>query len=300
MEGKNGYRVSGTLVDSQRIHTNLAISRQGKDKKITSNNAPIKNRSSLVRMVPSIIFSHETLEANSTTSAARRGLLDWCLFHVEPFYYSAIENHRQTLNQYNAALRGQSGEIKHWRLQLAESGELIYRYRAQITTRLGELFDSLLKEFPELPPTRLYYRRGWPNNTSLLDSMAARYQEQLKSGYCTVGSHRADYRVVGKRGEIQNWASRGQIKAYYYLLFLAVIRVVVDAGIETPLVLVDDLGAELSDTIGDRLLQSTLDLPCQLFITATGRQGILVNQRNQTMFHVKHGLVTVDDYSGSE
>ena len=66
-------------------------------------------------------------------------------------------------------------------------------------------------------------------------------------------------------------------------------------AITTPVVLLDDITAELDDRAIDILLSTLAKLPCQVFMTSLTSDVLpIVNQywSSPNMFHMKHGELT--------
>ncbi len=291
-EGLSGFNIQATLCDEEGINTELKIIRQGKERRIFLNNSVITNRSELVRHTPSLIFCQESLSALVTTSTGRRALLDWCLFHVEPGYHSAIEQFRVVMGQYNAALRKGQATGALWIEEYARAAEKLDGYRQEITRQIVDQYSSARQGIDNIPVVEVSYRRGWPAESSLADVLKARFGEHLSQGFCPIGPHRADLRLKSTRGDVQNWASRGQVKAYFFLLFMAVIKVLANQTGQSAIVLIDDLWAEFDQSTASRMVDLAMALNGQVFFTSATREEALLQRYNMTLFHVEQGAVT--------
>lgn len=291
MEGQSGYRLNGHLVDDQGFESNIKVVREGKQSRIFLRNRAITNRSALVRHAPTLVFSQETLAKQIESAAGRRSLLDWCLFHVEPDYHTLLNSYRLSLNQYNASLRYRLADQGQWRSEVAAAGERLDLARQPALEMVVGKFAASVEKFSRIPAAELEYRRGWLMDQDLESELNSRAKDHGDSGYCSTGPHRCDLKIRGPRGDVHNWASRGQLKAYYYLLSLAFLSVVAETSGEIPIILVDDLRAEFDEAVAAHMLSLTLEFNGQVLVTGSADLQRLAELPEAAMFHVEQGAV---------
>ena len=290
-EGDSGFLIKALLEDGGEGNSELQFLREGSKQRLIFNNNTVKSRSSLIKQLPLLIFSQETLTDLIDTSQARRNILDWCLFHVEPHYHSELAKYKTTLDQYSAALKSPALDEVQWMSFLADVGSRLSATRTSMATRVAERVRSLLRSFDNLPKISVDYRPGWEQSKGLLDELKARRADHVRLGYCTVGPHRSDLRFRSDRGDSSNWASRGQIKAYYYLLFVSVLSLVAEDTGRAPIVLVDDLWAEFDDGLAQLMVDVTVALGGQSIFTGTVIPDNLIKRFDVALFHVKQGVL---------
>ena len=291
-EGGNSLRVSARVVLPGGSVTELEVIKAGGSRKISVDRKLIPNRSTLVRQFPVMFFGHESIAAQITSSEARRGFLDWLLFHVEPGFHSVFSGYQGVFNQYRASLRARRGGGEVWVSSLAELGEQINSLRQTCYQELRDLFLSELTKFPELPQVELVYRCGWGADNSLEDWLSSKQSDHERLGYCTVGPQRADLQLRNNRGEVRSWASRGQLKVYYGLLFLTFLRYLLKTSDARPLLLIDDLWAEVDQAVADRVLSELMGGGLQVFISSLESRDEIFKGYDMKLFHVERGLVT--------
>ena len=291
-ETSSGLKISAKVLQPDQSFVDFQFSRHGAEKKISVSNSSVPNRSTLVRLLPTMFFGHESVSAQVTSPEARRTFFDWLLFHVEPTFLPVYSHYANLFKQLKASLRGRqrSGEI--WNAHLGEAGERFNRLRKGVFEELKLAYQLELESFPGLPGVELVYRCGWGVEYKLGEWLAQRYQDHLRLGYCTVGPHRADFQFRSERGEVKAWASRGQLKAYYGIYFLAVLKYFLKHSQSRPLVLVDDLWAELDSDLANQILLKIMGCHCQVFLTSIGPREELVAQYDMSTFHVEHGSIT--------
>lgn len=196
------------------------------------------------------------------------------------------------MGQYNAALRKGQATGALWIEEYARAAEKLDGYRQEITRQIVDQYSSARQGIDNIPVVEVSYRRGWPAESSLADVLKARFGEHLSQGFCPIGPHRADLRLKSTRGDVQNWASRGQVKAYFFLLFMAVIKVLANQTGQSAIVLIDDLWAEFDQSTASRMVDLAMALNGQVFFTSATREEALLQRYNMTLFHVEQGAVT--------
>jgi len=291
-EGSSGVALRGLVRDDKGINSELRAVRYGKDTKILLNGTALRNRSQLLRHVPVLAFSQETLSRQISSSGSRRNILDWCLFHVEPGYHTVFEEYRSVLSHYNAALR-KGIDIGPWVEALVGSGIAVHKFRMRIGQALQDRFDSSQGKVVGLPAVALEYKRGWPEEATLPNHFAARAKEHQRLGYCSSGPHRGDLRIRGSRGDALNWASRGQIKAYYYLLFIAMLDLVKSGIGIRPIALIDDLWSEFDSGLSSQMVDITVSNGGQSIFTGIERRKSIITRHRMGLFHVEQGSVAL-------
>ncbi|MBL4623492.1 MAG: DNA replication and repair protein RecF [Immundisolibacteraceae bacterium] len=290
-ETTKSLKISARVVRPDHSNADFQLVKAGSNKRISINNKPVPNRSTLVRQFPIMFFGHETVSAQISTPQARRVFFDWLLFHVEPDFLAAYSNYGGLLNHFKAGLRNSHKDSELWNVNLAEAGEELHKIRSSIFEELKIIYQQELSFFCELPNVDLVYRNGWATEHALADWLSMRHKDHVRLGYCTVGPHRADFQLRSRRGEVKTWASRGQLKVYYGLYFLTILKYFLRVSDSRPLVLIDDLWAEMDSVLAGKFLKKIMDSECQVFLTSIEDRKELVNQYDMSRFHVEQGLV---------
>ncbi len=139
----------------------------------------------------------------------------------------------------------------------------------------------------------IQYLPGWETSRPLENVLLESSRKDRKSGHTNCGPHRAEISVtVNGKPIVKVWSS-GQLKLYVAAFLLAKAIVVKNETGKTPLLLIDDLAAEL-DLSSRQLFMGMLKFAdAQIFITSTDRRLIPVTpEERRTVFHVEQGRVT--------
>ncbi len=231
--------------------------------------------------------SHELLERGPDL---RRRFLDWGLFHVEPGYSGLVSRYNRALKQRNVALRGKPSDARSWEPQIAEFGERIHflrdRYLNELNNRLVVIKDLLgLESLPELTITR-----SWTQEEGLLNGLKRKFSTDAGNGFTSVGPHRDDFKVRYQGVAAVDRLSRGQQKMVVLGLTLAQLYEVSRGDSPKPILLVDDLAAELDTNARERVMEHLLETMIQVFVSALDSKFLVGGSVKQAkVFHVEQG-----------
>lgn len=281
------------------------------------NNSTVPSQSALSFALPTLLIDPTSMALLEEGSGVRRQLLDWLSFHVEPDFYPQWLAYQRLLKQRNALLKSPSltlHEVSAWDHQLAIHAKALHHYRLAVFNEWQVLFDEMIGHL--LPAYEgqiaLSYSAGFDKQAGLFEVLQHRLSQDKELGYTRVGAHRADVVVSLKntndhgdklREQAVNVLSRGEKKLLITALRLSQLQMMcVRLPDIEPVVLIDDLDAELDDRAIDILLDALLVLPCQLFITSLQTDTIGKIQQKMTalnnnngalkVFHVEQGKVS--------
>ncbi len=225
-----------------------------------------------VRAVAVVTTEPESHLVVTGPAEGRRRFLDWLLFHVEPEFLTSWRRYLRALRQRNAALRAAAGEaaVAAWEGELALHGEAIDRQRraslAQLVPDIRAMLGVLL---PDLGECQARYRQGWPKDLGLAQALAEGRASDRERGFSQRGPHRSDWRLEFDSGVGHGQLSRGQAKLAAMACLLGQATDYHRRQGEWPILVCDDLGAELDSERQGRLLDWLAATGGQVFITAT-------------------------------
>lgn len=224
----------------------------------------------------------------------RRRYLDWGVFHVEQAFYPAWLRYQRALRQRNRALRAQApdAQVIAWDAELAQHGECLHLARLRYLTTLRPVLDALMSTLFGATTVTLEYQAGWAGPGSLREALAAALAGDREQGYTHVGPHRADLRVRLQGQLARRRASRGEQKLISAGLLLAQAELLRQQCQRQPVLLIDDLAAELDARSRSRLFAAIQAQGAQAFLSFLEPGQIPEKQAAGAMFHVEHGRVS--------
>jgi len=293
--GKSETVVYGRLHGQDGKRDTIGVSKQLKGTtQIKINGNAVNRLSILAQTLPLQILtpkSHEILERGSIY---RRRFIDWGVFHVEHYIIELANNYTKALKQRNAALRRSPQTAFAWDSILIENGIQIEATRRLYLEKLTPIFRDKTKKLTGLGDVTINYRRGWSENETYAESIKRRKKDDLNRGFTGTGPHRADIKIEISGLPVEKVVSRGEQKLIIAALYLAQAKIAANESRIKPLILIDDLPAELDKEKRSLYLDELIRLGLQVFIT-----GISKDYFNTIdcagMFHVKHGEVFQGD-----
>ncbi|WP_371187428.1 DNA replication/repair protein RecF [Thalassotalea maritima] len=283
--------------DDQNHRLGVQRTRQG-DFLIKINGDSKFRLSDLAKHVAVQVITPETFRLFFGGPKERRKFIDLGLFHVEQSFVTVWRDFKKILLQRNACLKQRiSGQqLAYYNQVFCQHSELIARVREQYIAKLSdELNRWLATIMPQLADNiSLQYQRGWPAKRDLAEVLAENELRELKYGYSLFGAHKFDVQFSYKKMAIEQVLSRGQQKLFLMALTIAQANLIYNSQHIAPIILIDDIGAELDSQSRAVLAKAISELTCQLFITAIDKnalEAMLPEQENYKMFHVKHGVI---------
>jgi len=299
------------------------------------NQTTVYNQSILTEQLPTLLIDPSTMDMLEQGSASRRQLLDWLVFHMKQGFHPQWMAYQRLLKQRNSLLKStrhltpvQLAELKSWDKGLSNHAALIHHYREQVFTEWQPYFaKSIVQLLPSYAEQlSLSYNAGYDTSVALDVQLNGRLEQDLQLGYTRIGNHRADIHVHWRSDEstndlkidtstklptlkeqAANVLSRGEKKLLITALRLSQLPLLLNdresnnsfndnlSSKSTPVVLLDDITAELDDRAIGILLSTLAKLPCQVFMTSLTDDILpLVNElwSQPNTFHVKQGEIS--------
>ncbi|MEN6612526.1 MAG: DNA replication/repair protein RecF [Armatimonadota bacterium] len=262
----------------------------------------------IVGQLNAVIFSNSDIEMVRGEPSLRRRFLNLEISQVSPQYIYALGRYKRVLSQRNNLLRDikaskiQSADIDAWDSQLVEYGSAIISRRAKFIGFLAEcaanIYSSLTDNTeelkvtykPNIDPASLHSEKEIAEKFA--NALIGRRYIDIMRGTTTSGPHRDDMALSVNGMAAREFASQGQQRSIAIALKLAEIDLMLDSAGESPVVLLDDVMAELDDARRAKVLEVTLGR-CQTFITTTSLDEIDKSATDKArVFNVCAGKVT--------
>jgi DNA replication and repair protein RecF len=250
----------------------------------------VRGRLELAHQLPLLFISPESHALISEGPQQRRRFLDWGLFHVEPKFLPAWRRYHRALKQRNRSL-GTPGVEAAWEPELVLAGEEITAMRQQFLQRLEPYLNHYICRLTGIQGLRLQFSPGWRQELDFLSALRAGLPQDRAYGFTRQGPHRADMVIKVDNRLAREVVSRGQQKLLVIALLLAQVALLNREAALSPVILVDDLAAELDRQHKELLLAVLREQQAQVFMTVTERQLLPEDQAPIQWFHVELGRV---------
>jgi DNA replication and repair protein RecF len=233
-----------------------------------------------------VMFSSLDLDLVRGSPESRRNWLDTVLIQLEPIYINLLQQYNQVLRQRNALLKSiKQGQIQYepqqmalWDAQLVTAGTRLIRRRSRLLDRLTPLahtwHQSISGGSEHLEIT--YVPKFAFSPTDTVENIHAAFFEALlqkaiieqHQGLSLVGPHRDEVALTINSTPAREYGSQGQQRTLVLALKLAELELLESVVGEPPLLLLDDVLAELDLQRQDHLLNAIGDR-VQTIITTT-------------------------------
>jgi len=257
-----------------------------------------KKLSEAAGVFKAVLFLPQMTEVVTGSPETRRRYLDMALTQVKPNYARRLSEYNQTLSRRNALLKllneqgGDAGQLDYWDEQLAATGAQLMAWRAEALQALERLARQThwqltdnrenlrLRYLPAYNPVQgNTLPLTWDNQTLASVSLQAlaegfvaalrrRRNEEIARGVTTIGPHRDDFRFLDGKLDLGVYGSRGQVRTAMLSLKIAEMAWMKQATGFMPVLLLDEILAEL-DAVRRRALQFHLAASEQMLLTTT-------------------------------
>lgn len=323
--GQDAFRVVGRMEDGEGgpggSEVAAAFQRTGKRKKVTVDGAEPARIGDALGRLAAVVFSPSDVELVRGGPAERRRFLDVVLSLNEPGYLAALQEYRRVLNRRNAALKdGQSGSaVGAWNPALVRAGAAVMCARSTWIGAWSDAFGDVYARVSDEGAARMEYRPNvavgaCPTEESteavfregLLDS----HERERRLGVTVVGPHRDDMLLrldASARGasgtehaanarspglDLREFGSGGQRRTAALALRLVEARTIREARGRTPLVLLDDVFAELDPGRSERVLDlmEHVDIG-QVVLTAPRDDDVRLRRESLPRWRIHRGRI---------
>ncbi|MET0028855.1 MAG: DNA replication/repair protein RecF [Candidatus Thiodiazotropha sp.] len=292
---ENELTVFSELLSNSGHTTRLGIRKDKSNTLVKKNGESVARLTDLARILPIANITPNIQRLLEEGPVHRRKLLNWGLFHVEPTFGAVISRYNQVLKQRNALLGKRTADLTVWTQYLSKSGEEVNKLQTSYLEKWKSEVNELLTLVPQLEGLQLMLVKGWRQGMSLQESLEHNLRTDQERHFTSVGPHRMDIKITFHGQEIRDQFSRGQKKIVSVLFILAQARLLDKFGNEPPVLLIDDLHAELDHETYKSLLQQITNMQYQTFLTRLSPENSDFGMSPLgSMFHVEQGNVTPD------
>ncbi|MEQ8386906.1 MAG: DNA replication/repair protein RecF [Coleofasciculus sp. A1-SPW-01] len=274
------------------VELGLTLRSQGR-RTVALNRESLRRQLDFLGILNAVQFSSLDLDLVRGSPERRRNWLDSILTQLEPIYAYILQQYNQVLRQRNALLKTirkqeeertegviskqPQTELALWDAQLATAGSRVTRRRARVLQRLAPLAQSWhssisgkteLLEVTYAPNVNLEKDDPEAVQQAFLDKLHHRRFPEQRQGITLVGPHRDDVEFTINQTPARSYGSQGQQRTLVLALKLAELKLIEEVVGEPPLLLLDDVLAELDPNRQNQLLDAIQDR-FQTLITTT-------------------------------
>ena len=227
-----------------------------------------------------VLFLPHMLQIVTGSPQRRRHYLNLSLAQVDPLYTESLSEYNKALGQRNALLKqinersGDLDQLSYWDEKITQAGSYIIFARIRALKDLGHFSAGIHQELtrgeeifrinyvpaydPVDPPSR---QIGLPLDTQpdrsgidltdiqngFRERLLSLRSEEIFRGVTTIGPHRDEVRFLSNGIDLGNFGSRGQLRTALLALKLAEVSWLKEKNGDWPVLLLDEVLAELDD-----------------------------------------------------
>jgi DNA replication and repair protein RecF len=278
----------GTVPNGRSVTIEIRSIKDG-PRQLKINGVVHRKVSDLLGLFSIIELSPEDMNIVAGAPSHRRRFLNFCLCQLSPSYWSFLVEYGRVLQQRNTALKSRSGrrwhaagddELEAWNEQLIQLGSAVVERRKEFLEQID-------------PQVNVFHRRITDGQERIAlnyepaieelggRQISERFQRSLEKvreketrlGVTLVGPHRDDVFITVNGRDLRTYGSQGQQRTAAIALKLAAARQLETSRGEAPILLLDDVFAEL-DVDRTRALFELFEQFGQIFI-ATAKESDL-------------------------
>jgi DNA replication and repair protein RecF len=238
-----------------------------------------------------LVFAADSVQVIKGSPEGRRRLLDRALVSLHPTYLSVLQQHQMILRHRNRLLKGPKidrASLDVWNTKFAEVGAEVIRARARYLKRLNHQLGRLSAlKLGSSTALQLQYQPGlgsgidgneMPANSGhdnaetvqhLVEAIARAERHELRARMSLIGPQRDDVSFSLQGYDLKDYGSQGEQRLAVLLVLIGMLEDL-EAELGTPpVVLLDDMVAELDRHRRGLLWEFLQSIRAQVFISGT-------------------------------
>ena len=236
----------------------------------------IKKIGELLSQTNAVFFSPDELRLIKESPEERRRFMNIDISQTNKKYFYLIGRYEKVLENRNKLLKSTKDinvikdTIDIWDRALASYASQIFEERKKFIEELSPFVEKAhdyLSNGEEKIEIKYVSSFESDYEKSMLKALSKNLEKDFKLGYTTVGVHRDDLDIYLNGVEVKNFGSQGQQRTIVLSLKLSELEIIREKTGFYPILLLDDVLAELDDKRQNYLLKS-IDKNTQTIITS--------------------------------
>ena len=275
-----------------------------------------------------VLFLPHMLQIITGSPRRRRHYLNLTISQIDPIYNHHLSDYKKAVTQRNALLKqlkenhGDPDQLAYWDELLTQSGSYLIHSRIQTLKELEQIAAGIHQELTrgaeilrlryapayeplpspanqlELPLENQLDRSGLSLEDiqkGFRETLISLRPEEIRRGVTTIGPHRDDLIFLSNSLDLGTYGSRGQVRTALLSIKLAEITYFKEKTGFWPVLLLDEVLAELDDLRREDLLER-LSQTEQSLLTTTDLSLFTANfQTQSTFWRIQNGQLQIQD-----
>lgn len=275
--GSSNFLLDATF-NKHGIEQKLKVYFSETERQVIYNTTPYPSLSSLLGILQGVVIHPDDAALVKGAPLVRRHFLDLQIAQIDPLYVHSLTRYSRAMRQRNYLLRSKRcATIESWEHEMANAAAYLVlqrRHAVEDLIREGRRLHQLLSGEKVL--LNLIYKTPAPEgNLEVLkhyyhESFRKHRPREIELGVTLIGPHKDDLIIALDDKDARYFASEGQQRTCVAALRLSEWERLKKMGMETPMILLDDVGVSLDQSRRTKLFEHLTTLG-QVFLTSTER-----------------------------
>jgi DNA replication and repair protein RecF len=302
---QKGYEVGLRAINDLGAEYKVDVKFSSSKKKISNNDSENLSPKNLIGNIPIVVLSPDYKSITFGSPGDRRDFIDKVISQISKSYLSKLIQLKKVLKQRNSLLsifkkneRYDDALMEPWTEKLIDLNADIVMKRHEFINELMPMFKETFKEIaPNEEVELIYYAYKIEegireDKVKIMEELHKYYEYRKEVEYhrasTIFGPQKDDLIIKINSGIAKDYASQGQHKSLLISLKIAEFNYLKSYCNETPIVLLDDIFAELDESRSKHVIDIIEKNGVQSFITSTNSE--LLNKLN-----VEKKLFNIED-----
>lgn len=275
--------VFGTLYNEVTDHENsLGLVVDNKKRKGYVDDQEVSSITDFIGRLKTVSFSPTDIAIVKGGPAERRKFIDKHIVEMNPNSLRTYLEYTKALNSKNSILRSaraSAEQLSAWNRLLARSASEIWKFRKEFLKALEDRASKLLTCFTPIQSNlAVSLQPGidaevsdaeWNSEEKILEELGKVSTKEIYRKTSLIGPHRDEIVLELDSQSARKFASQGQSRSIVLALKLGVMELLREKFGENPIVLLDDVDAELDEGRRKNFYKLVIEHGAQLLITGT-------------------------------
>jgi DNA replication and repair protein RecF len=282
--GKVNFQITGLFLDSSKIEHEISFRYQAATgKQVILDGKPVHHLSSLVGQFPVVVLSVADYDITHGPPQQRRRFINILASQCSARYLNDLKEYEKIIKQRNRVLwliqNGKSKakeELEVWNEQLISRGMALILFRSKLASEIAAVIQEYYQTIARNGTERLsiHYQPNIENpgdgdmHKRFCEKLTRMRSAEIARATSLVGPHRDEFIFMLGESALRQFGSRGEHKSALISLKAAELSMLKKHLNITPLLLLDDLYAELDQARGEKVMELFAE-EGQCFITGT-------------------------------
>ncbi len=295
-ENEESYRIAGIIKSPENVHE-IAIACLNRGRKRITIDGVKSRLPELYERFSAVAIGPEDSEILSGPPSARRLFMDLYISQYSPKYLGQLARYNRIVAQKNAALKEQL-EFDSYNSLMVETGAEIMKARDQFLKALQKLSGEYYQRFSADARLKIEYRpsaqRAAAFDEKMVESEFENHLDEVREKEkimktALIGPHRDEIQLFINDLPARTHGSQGEWRSSAIALKLAVYHLIKGKRKLAPILLLDEVFAELDDQRSEALISSFAKFEQMFLTTATEPPEQL--RRNAKNFKINNGRI---------